>query len=162
MTGKISYKITLPERILNPSFSEKVITVNNKEVTFRNGQPEYYSINDIDYKLLQDGFTKIENLAYSNHQLKSINDFLNDNYNKLCKLKLIKDFEYNKWLVYKRHDDILFYIYEVWGADMTINVKMYLFPFLGGLVDVSDQIKFDPENFNFEYQCHLYNTSEKE
>jgi hypothetical protein len=65
-------------------------------------------------------------------------------------------------LVYKRYDDILFYIYEVWGADMKIDIKMYSFPFLGGLVDVSDQIKFDPENFDFEYQFHLYNKTENE
>lgn len=159
---KVNYKIVLPKQMPNPNYHKKVLNINDKEVVFQNGQPEFYSIDDIDYNLIQEGFDKIEDLAYSNKQLESINDFLISNYKKLCTLRLIKDFEYSKWLVCKRHDDILFYIYEVWGADMTIDVKMYLFPFLGGLVDVSDQIQFHPENFGFEYQFHLYNTSEKE
>ncbi|MGM1055456.1 MAG: hypothetical protein ACQEWG_06180 [Bacteroidota bacterium] len=158
----MSYKITIPERMPNSSYYEKVININGEERIIKNEQPEYYSINDIDFKLLKAGFVKIENLAYSNQQLESINDFFINNYSKICKFRLIKDFDYNRWLVYKRYDDILFYIYEAWGADMKIDIKMYLFPFLGGLVDVSDQIKFDPENFDFEYQFHLYNTTENE
>lgn len=162
MSREKNYKITLPERMPNSSYYEKILNINGQNHTFRNGQPEYYSIKDIDYKLLISGFVKIENLAYSNQQLQSINDFLIDNYNRLCTLRLVKGFDYSKWLVYKRYDDILFYIYEVWGADMTIEIKMYLFPFLGGAVDVSDQIKFHSESFDFEYQFHLYNNTENE
>lgn len=157
MNNEINHKITLPEQVDNLSYGKKVITIDGKDVVFCNGQPEFYSINDIDYKLLQQGFSKIEDLAYSNEQLKSINAFLIDNYRRICTLVLIEGFEYCKWMVYKRNDDILFHIYEVWGADMTIEKKNYLFPFLGGLVDVSEQIKFDPEKFDFEYQFHLYN-----
>ena len=145
----------------NLSYSKKVISINGEEVVLYNGQPEFYSIKDINYKLLYEGFSKIEALAYSNAQLESINTFLIDNYYRLCKLRLFKDFEYSQWLVYKRNDDILFHIYEVWGADMTIEKKNYLFPFLGGLVDVSEQIKFAPEKFDFEYQFHLYNEKEE-
>ena len=162
MSRKTNYKITLPERIPNLSYNEKVIVINGEERTLRNAEPEYYSLNDIDYNLLNEGIVNIENIAYSNQQLESINEFLVDNYSRLCTLSLMKGFDYSKWLVYKRYDDILFYIYEVWGADRTIEVKIYLFPFLGGLVDVSDQIKFDPENFDFEYQFHLYNKTEDE
>ena len=162
MSREITHKITLPERVPNSSYHERVITINGKEITSNNGRPEYYSIKNIDYKLLKAGFAKIENIAYSNQQLESINDFLINNYHRLCTLRLIKDWDYSKWSVYMRHDDILFYIFEVWGADMTIEVKKYLFPFVGGQVDVSDKIKFDPEDFDFEYQFHLYNTTENE
>lgn len=162
MSREITHKITLPERMPNASYHERVVNFNGKETTFNNGQPEYYSIKDIDYTLLKEGFVKIENIAYSNQQLESINDFLINNYKRLCTLRLFKDFKYSKWMVYKRYDDILFYLYDVWGADMTIEVKMYLFPFLGGQVDVSEQIKFHPEKFDFEYQFNLYNITVNE
>jgi hypothetical protein len=155
MAKKVNYKISLPEKIKNPSYNVKVIEINGKKITLPSIEPDYYSIKNIN--ILKDGFLKIENLAYSNEQLKSINEFLLNNYYRICTLRLFEDFEYCQWVVYKRYDDLLFYIYEVWGADMKIEIVKHMFPFLGGIINVSEQIKFHPEDFGFEYQFHLYN-----
>ncbi|WP_341199383.1 hypothetical protein [Croceibacter atlanticus] len=162
MFKKITHKITLPESIPNTTFNEQTLIVNGKEETFRNGQSEHYNINDIDYDLLSDGLSKIEDLAYSDEQLKSINDFLIENHSRLYTLNLSENNMYQYWTVHKRYDDILFRIYEVWGADMTIEDKKYLFPFVGGRVEVSDTVKFNPERNGFEYQFHLYNNNGSE
>jgi len=162
MSKEITHKISLPDRIENPSSHKKTIEINGKKHSFWNGEPEFLSIKDKNEKILKKGFFKIESIAYSDEQLKNINIFFLKNYNRLSKLRLFENFEYNQWKVYKRHDDILFYIYEVWGADMKIDVNMYLFPFLGGVVDVTEQIQFHPEDFGFEYKFHLFNEAADE
>ena len=157
MHRKVTNRISLPDKIRNPSYSNRVIKLNGEKQTIFNGQPEFLSIKNKDEIELEKAFIRIRWKAFSNYQLKSINDFLLKNYERLCKLRLYEGFQYNYWQVYKRYDDILFRIYEVWGADMTIDDQKYLFPFLGGVIDVSDQVKFHPETFDFEYQFNLYN-----
>ena len=161
MPNKITSRISLPDRIKNPAYYEKVIESNGEKHTFRNGEPECLSIKEKDVKELEKAFAKIRLRAFSNYQLKSINDFLLDNYSRLCNMQLYKDSPYCYWEVYKRNDDILFRIYEVVtssrGDDFTGDDRKYLFPFLGGVIEVSEQIKFDPEEFGFEYQFNLYN-----
>ena len=157
----VKSRISLPDRIKNPAHYEEVIEVNGEKQTILNGEPEYLSIKDKNERELEKAFAKIKFKAFSDQQLKSINDFLLENYRRLCKLRLYEGSQYCYWKVYKRCDDILFRIYEVVistsGDDYTGDDQKYLFPFLGGVIEVSEQIKFNPEEFGFEYQFNLYN-----
>ena len=161
MHKKVTSRISLPDRIKNPAYYEKVIELNGKRETAHNGEPEFLSIKDKDEGELEKVFAKIRLKVFSDQQLKSINGFLLDNYSRLCNMQLYKDSPYSYWEVYKRHDDLLFRIYELVissrGDYFTGDDRKYLFPFLGGVIEVSEQIKFDPEDFDFEYQFNLYN-----
>lgn len=75
MKNKITHKISLPVRIKNLSYYEKEIEISGKRQIFRNGEPEFLSLKDKSQDALNDAFTKIEQIAYSDAQLKSINDF---------------------------------------------------------------------------------------
>lgn len=159
MKNKITHKISLPNRIKNPSYYEKVIEISGEKQIFRNGEPEYLSLKDKNQDALNIAFTKIEQIAYSDAQLKSINDFFLENYRRLCSLRLYEGFQYNQWIVYKRYDDLFFVIEDVdtSSGKMRLGVSKYLFPFVGSVIDVSDTEIIRPEDFGFEYQFHLYN-----
>lgn len=164
MKNIITHKISLPDSIRNPSYYEKEIEISGEKQIFRNGEPEFLSIKDKNQDALNDAFTKIEQIAYSDEQLKSINDFFLEKYRRLCSLRLYEGFQYNQWKVYKRYDDLLFVIEDVdtSSGKMRLDVTKYLFPFVGSVIDVSDTEIIHPEDFGFKYQFHLYNEVEND
>lgn len=150
-------RIKLPKKIANPNYKIREIEIAGEKHTFYSGLPEYYSLEDKNWELLEEAFRGIEELAYSDKQIKSINDFLLRNYYRLCNGYFMKGCElYGEWNVYKRNDDILFYIYETIAEDMPTEVFCYLFSFLGGEMEVTDTVGRLPQNFGFEYQFNIY------